>query len=1084
MSSNSDNSDGDQQSQREILWSTGPAPTQIKSPSNEKKVDKLALDTSQSGSSLSDSGQSPTITHQNVAAVSDNSIGSRYELRDFIGEGGMGTVHRAFDKRLAREVAIKRIRADRADSKTAQLRFEKEAQSLAQLEHPHIVRIYDFAWDAEGPFLVMDFVKGTTLADFIAKRRMKRDLPNDDELDQILTIAIQLCDGLNYAHERMVIHRDIKPANVLLMATKPPFAKLTDFGLAKQNVTLRGDTVDGSVLGTIDYMSPEQKKNSAKVDAKADQWSLAATLYSMLTGETPLVINIVDIPSIFQPVLIRALRTSPDERFENVDELGKALRNIQEKGLHKSKEMRRGKCLNPICSADNSNERKFCEGCGDPLLANCLNPRCGTSIRIWEIFCPECGANQPTLLEAEVEVYHKNLEQIDKAWESGDWKQPKLELNEIFDHIQNDPRFRNLKKSVEQQKENFNAHEQRWLELISEAYLHWNASDMQSVLRALEQIPHGFLESQAAPRSDQVAPQILLATARRNFARQTVLLAELDPYLQLEDSELIVKVTKELVELLPNNQQYRQLLDENLDKIARRDQDREKHFQTAVELFDADKIEECLAHIQSLGRWKWFPELEKLHTRAIEKRDKLKVINLVGAALQLEEQQRYHEALALLTQLSSAELELRLVGPSGKLKPLDVKQRIEGRLARVRVIEKELLNSSSEMHPEREVALLQEIIGYLPHDLSWKDWLDEAQSRKQRHDGQLESFHVQALLFIESRDFAAALDVLRKIPQGQANARTRELQSIASQSIEQLRCLQALLDIAKPRLATNLTILPVEKDTDEYILRLDLALQAFQRFWAIDAKKTVEPGSELAYFLETLMREIDTASKLLDLQVAKAKQSMQRGAFETAINELRFFPDAIQNQAARTVIKEAKDRLREAKHFEADDDGWDDDDSLILLEDDDDDFDNDHISLFDDPLDDPQPVPPTLKQGTTSASSVKAIPASKAGTTKPATSSAKKPSTAWESLQYWLKQFGDWIFVVYLLPVIVVVIISEHFLIPLYLRLTIGAVASSTDSGTKRGIALLSSVTSTAIISYFILTAIAVVAFLVWYFFI
>ena len=208
-------------------------------------------------------------------------LAARYRIEGTLGQGGMGAVLLATDTRLDRKVAIKRILGEAAGNRMAVNRFLTEAKSIAKLKHPNIVQIHDYGRAKDGPFLIMEYVDGGSLLD----RCRDGALPLEDAVD----LACHLCDGLAKAHDLGIIHRDIKPANVLL--TKDGIPKLTDFGLAKAQSGDHGQTMTGAVLGTPDFMPPEQRRDASLVDHRSDLWSLAATVYQMVTGRSPRIQN-------------------------------------------------------------------------------------------------------------------------------------------------------------------------------------------------------------------------------------------------------------------------------------------------------------------------------------------------------------------------------------------------------------------------------------------------------------------------------------------------------------------------------------------------------------------------------------------------------------------------------------------------------------------------------------------------------------------------------------------------------------------------------------------------------------------------
>jgi serine/threonine-protein kinase len=203
-------------------------------------------------------------------------LSGRYRLDAQIGAGGMSTVYRAFDTVLERPVAIKLMHREIASDSDQLERFRREARSVAQLNHPHIVTVIDAGEDANTPYIVFEYVQGETLKERI--RRLGR-LP----IVEAIAYAIEISRALGAAHERGIVHRDIKPQNVLIDAEGS--AKVTDFGIAR-SLADEGLTADGRVLGTTDYVSPEQALGHA-VTGQSDIYSLGICLYEMLTGDVP-----------------------------------------------------------------------------------------------------------------------------------------------------------------------------------------------------------------------------------------------------------------------------------------------------------------------------------------------------------------------------------------------------------------------------------------------------------------------------------------------------------------------------------------------------------------------------------------------------------------------------------------------------------------------------------------------------------------------------------------------------------------------------------------------------------------------------
>jgi predicted Ser/Thr protein kinase len=250
------------------------------------------------------------------------------EILEFIGQGGMGAVYKARQKQLDRVVALKILPPQAASGPGFAERFAREARAMAKLNHPHIVTLYEFG-QADGLFyFLMEFVDGTNLRRVLNAGRIAPK--------EALAIVPQICEALQFAHENGIVHRDIKPENILL--SKSGQVKIADFGVAKivaEGLTEAAGTVvapsgelteAGSTLGTPQYMAPEQIKNSAEVDHRADIYSLGVVFYQMLTGELPEgkiepPSKKVHIDVRLDEVVLRALEKKPELRFQDANVL-------------------------------------------------------------------------------------------------------------------------------------------------------------------------------------------------------------------------------------------------------------------------------------------------------------------------------------------------------------------------------------------------------------------------------------------------------------------------------------------------------------------------------------------------------------------------------------------------------------------------------------------------------------------------------------------------------------------------------------------------------------------------------------------
>ena len=203
-------------------------------------------------------------------------LSNRYRLESKLGSGGMSTVYLAIDETLGRHVAVKIMHREISDQQDQLERFRREARAVAQLSHPNLVGVIDAGEDGGHPYIVFEYVPGQTLKERISASGR---LP----LDEATAYAIEIGRGLASAHAQMLVHRDVKPQNVLIDAEGR--AKITDFGIAR-SIESSGLTATGRVLGTTDYVSPEQAMGR-EVDARTDVYSLGIVLYEMLTGDVP-----------------------------------------------------------------------------------------------------------------------------------------------------------------------------------------------------------------------------------------------------------------------------------------------------------------------------------------------------------------------------------------------------------------------------------------------------------------------------------------------------------------------------------------------------------------------------------------------------------------------------------------------------------------------------------------------------------------------------------------------------------------------------------------------------------------------------
>ncbi|MDB4644462.1 SUMF1/EgtB/PvdO family nonheme iron enzyme [Rubripirellula sp.] len=509
-------------------------------------------------------------------------LAARYTTEGMLGKGGMGEVLLATDTRLNRKVAIKRILGSAARSKTAVSRFLTEAQSIAALNHPNIVQIYDYGRAKDGPFLIMEFVEGSSLLD----KCREGAIPLEEAID----LTCQLCDGLSKAHAANIVHRDIKPANVLL--TEDGVPKLTDFGLAKDEAADTGMTMAGAVIGTLDFMPPEQRKDAALTDNRSDLWSLAATLYQMVTGKSPKIIKFNDVPKTLQDVLGKALEDSKADRYQNALEFKEALQQSLQGGADAYAELDQGEC--PHCGTKNDASRKFCRNadCGGSLEVTCL--ACSENIPMWEAVCGSCGSKQADLLDARREQMVEQRREAEGLLVGQDYTRAIRLAGELAS--ESDLRLQHLKKwadnfvdDVEQQKQRELSHVQ---ELFVEALKHEEAFDDAAGIKTLLQVAEPLRDESLSGRDDNVTDLLHRLNKRQTKA------GDLEKQIQLQvKSRQLGKVpvlVDELLEIRPHRADVKKLRQQLTDRSEKLQRVRDESYERAMSMFEQQDYLRCL----------------------------------------------------------------------------------------------------------------------------------------------------------------------------------------------------------------------------------------------------------------------------------------------------------------------------------------------------------------------------------------------------------------------------------------------------------------------------------------------------------
>jgi eukaryotic-like serine/threonine-protein kinase len=262
-------------------------------------------------------------------------LNTRYILEEHLGSGGMAVVYRARDQLLERTVAIKILKRNYSADATFRERFRQEAKAVANLSHPNIVTVYDFGFDKDQLFIIMEYVPGTDLKTLITD-------PEKLSIDETMLLILQACAGIGYAHRSGLVHCDTKPQNMLV--TPDRRLKVVDFGIARALASIRPDEKHKIVWGSPAYFSSEQAAGAPHSTA-SDVYSMGVVLFEMVTGQLPFIASSAEelsrmhredlppsprrinpeIPAPLEKVILKSLSKDPAQRYQNADEFGEAL---------------------------------------------------------------------------------------------------------------------------------------------------------------------------------------------------------------------------------------------------------------------------------------------------------------------------------------------------------------------------------------------------------------------------------------------------------------------------------------------------------------------------------------------------------------------------------------------------------------------------------------------------------------------------------------------------------------------------------------------------------------------------------------
>lgn len=306
-----------------------------------------AMSIQPSNESIQSTSQSSAEPNSDAASNDFPDLGDRYEVLQFVGEGGMGCVYRVRDKQLDQYFAIKLLRKHLVADKSKSSRFEQEVNSCTHLDHANLITVYSHGVSPDGtPYMVMDFIDGKNMADILGDEVFI-------EKNRAVSLLLQVCEGVAHAHVNGVVHLDLKPSNVLVMETDGvEIAKVGDFGIAQMMTDdTQQITQTEEIIGSLPYMSPEHCRGET-MDYRSDVYSLGCFMYEVLTGKPPFLgenpvktimkhvqekpkrlrsrLTRLDIPEALEAVVLHCLEKNPSQRYQYVEELIKDLESIRD----------------------------------------------------------------------------------------------------------------------------------------------------------------------------------------------------------------------------------------------------------------------------------------------------------------------------------------------------------------------------------------------------------------------------------------------------------------------------------------------------------------------------------------------------------------------------------------------------------------------------------------------------------------------------------------------------------------------------------------------------------------------------------
>ena len=552
-------------------------------------------------------------------------LAERYELLAEVGRGGFARVWKARDLKLGRTVAVKRLLTEAQQGAAGEqtlARFRREAQAIAQLNHRNIVGVFDHDRDSEGDYIVMEFVEGGTLTQYLKEKGGKLPVP------EAVALVQGIAQGLAYAHRKNLVHRDIKPGNILLQSEAGELIpKIVDFGLARVG-TESELSLSGYGMGTPWYMPPEQRRDAKSVNHTADIYALGKVLFELVSGEVPDNVDPEKLPPALAQIVLRCIKSNPAERYFSADDLFKDLTSITnaDHSISSNQTENSKNYICQSCGTINDELERYCGNCGIGFTRRC--PECEHENTVNKQFCGKCGTEIDPFLKwkdvlAKIHKYaaEKRWSRAIKEYELLSGDQPQFPGNKGRRMASEVLKYREMAEASEKKLQEFRNNVGG---KISKINLPTTAGLAAEFIKIAPLDDPSINYAKEIVRVDQLIRSIDLAFSKREIATVRTLLEELKNISNLSESVLayatLIETDIAKLELLRAAREYLDAgevnsLHETLEKLKESGEDQSE---ISKLVSDSQTYRSLMDNAQTFSEKKDFSNAKRIILEALE----------------------------------------------------------------------------------------------------------------------------------------------------------------------------------------------------------------------------------------------------------------------------------------------------------------------------------------------------------------------------------------------------------------------------------------------------------------------------------